>query len=271
MDTDQHLVNQFFLEHPDEALQYIEELEIIEIAELLETLAPDQCTIILSRLPVYKTGKVIEKVKVDRACELIELLTTKSSQAILLVTDKSVRDQIIMGISKEKASYLRRALKYPNDRVGAHVEPFVLTLPKSINIEKALSLINASMAIIKPHIFVLDGEGKLAGYVELNSIITAEPTTKIQTILKIVKKPAFADMNAVDLLEHWDNAFIDLPVINVHGLFIGTVSRVSISELKGGKIRIDNSAVKAGNALGNLYLIGLTSLLGSPADSGKKM
>jgi len=270
MDTDQHLVNQFFLDHPDTALQCVEELEIEEIAELLETLAPDQCTMILSRLPTYKTGKVIEKVSTHRACELVELLSPKSCQKILLVANKSVREQILKGISNETAAYLRRALKYPKDRVGAHLEPFVLTLPNSIKIEKALSLMTNNKAIIKPHIFILDEEGKLAGYVESNSLITASPTTKIQSVLKAVKKPAFADMSVADLVEHWDNAFIDLPVVNVEGLFIGTVSRVSLSEFKEGNTSIDNSAIKAGNALGDLYLIGLTSLLGSASDSVQK-
>ena len=63
--------------------------------------------------------------------------------------------------------------------------------------------------------------------------------------------------------------FIDLPVAKVDGEFIGTVSRVSLAEIKSGKTAIDNSAVKAGNALGELFTIWPTSLIGS-AESNLK-
>lgn len=270
MDTDQHLINHFFKDHPDLACQFIEELGIDEIAQLMETLELEQCTIIMSRLVIYKIGKVIEIVNPARVGQLMELLSLAKAQSILRVVDETIREQILNEISNEKAAYLRRTLKYAKDQVGAYNEPFVLTLSNTINVEKALSLIKENKLTIKPHIFVLEEGGQLAGYVELNHLIVADPTAQVQSISKIIRKPVFADMNVTDLLEQWDNAFIDLPVVNAHGLFLGIVSRTSLGKFEERKVKINKSAMKAGNALSDLYLIGLTGLFGSPANTQAK-
>ncbi len=269
MDTDQHLISQFFKNHQEKAIQFIEDLEVNEISELLEGLSADQCLVILSKLPVYKVGKIVATVRLERICQLIALLSPIVSQVILRVTDKVVREQILKGISPDKSSYLRRVLKYSNDRVGAHMEADVLTLPSAMSVERALELVTSKTAKVKSHLFVLDEEGKLKGYIALDALITEKSSSKISTLLRTVSKPAFAAMSARDLLEHWDHSLIDLPVIDANERFVGTVSRVLLSEFDERKVRSDQSALRAGNALGDLYLIGLTSLLGSPSESGK--
>ncbi len=267
MNTDQQLINQFFKDHPEVAMQFIERLEINEIAALLASLPAHQCAYILSHLPIFQTSKILALIPAPRSIELMEILEIKVVQSILSATQKDAFEQILKGISKEKASYLRRALKYPKDQVGGHIEPFVLTLLNSTKVETAVTLIKENSAIVKPHIFVTDEHAQLIGYVALVELMVADAKATLKSILKQVSKPAFAEMQVNDLLAQWDDSFMELPVVNVHGTFLGIVARSSLSAVKERKKGIDNSAVNAGNALGELYFIGLTSLLGNSTGS----
>jgi Glu-tRNA(Gln) amidotransferase subunit E-like FAD-binding protein len=77
-------------------------------------------------------------------------------------------------------------------------------------------------------------------------------------------------MSINDLLDRWDDALVNMPVVDVEGVFIGSVSKVVLSELSQGfrnRKQVDDAAIKAGNALGELYLIGLSGLLGSHSES----
>ncbi|MEQ9302268.1 MAG: hypothetical protein RJQ14_00015 [Marinoscillum sp.] len=269
MNKDQLLINQFLSSHPQIALAAIEALETEEITLLVDSLSLDQSVVILSQLAPYKSGKVLEKVKPERAIACLEHLPLSNAESLLRICEKSIGSQILKGVNLDRANHLKRALTFDKDQVGAHLEPYVFTLPENMKIEKALLQIKSSGAVVRPHVFVLDDMKKLVGYLEVNELITNDSQKSTHSIMKTVSRTVFADMSVKDVLESWDHAFIDLPVVKVGGEFIGTVSRVTLSEVESGKSSLDNSAIKAGNALGELFTIGLTSLLGS-AESNRK-
>lgn len=269
MKNEQLLIDQFLSRHPEIAIDAIEELEAESIASLIESLSISHGLTILSQLVSFKAGKVMEKLPTSNAVEFIELMPLYIAESILRVCEKSVCDQILNGVTPEKSKFLRSALSFKKDQVGAHLEPFVFTLLANMSVEKALALIKSSQAVIKPHVFVIDEEKKLVGYIELAEIVKNRPDKRIKSLMKTITHSVFAEMSAKDLLGSWDNTFIDLPVVKVNGEFMGTVSRVTLSELDDSKPVHDRSAIKAGNALGELYAIGLTSLLGS-AESNLK-
>lgn len=263
MNIDLLLIDQFLANHPEIAIAAIEGLDTEEIALLIETLSLERSLTILSLLPPYKAGKVLEKVNINKAVECVENIPFTNAELILRVTDKLVVDQILKGVQSEKAKYLRRVLSFRKDQVGAYMEPYVFTLFENFNIGKAIILTKKSKAVVKPNVFILNKEKKLVGYLDVNELITNDQEKTIQSLMKVVPRTLLPEMSVKDVLDNWDHRFIDLPVVKVNGEFIGTVSLTSLTDLNLNKKSFDNSALKAGSALGELYVIGLTSLLGS--------
>lgn len=273
MDTDQLLIGQFFKDHENLAINYIESLDVKDIASLTESLTLDQNCQLFSKLNAYRAGQVIEKIPVEKAGIIISRLSTLVAQSLLRVAKPTNREAILNQLKPELAIPLRRGLAYSQDRVGAHIDSLVLTLSGGMTIEKGLAAINSSTANAQPHFFILDKEKKLTGYVELFDLLQGEGHMQINTKQRLVNQPALADMSIGDLLDHWDHTLVYLPVVDINGVFIGSVSRAVLSEIHErrtvGKSK-DYASIKAGNALGDLYMIGLTSLLGSPSDSDNK-
>jgi len=270
IDTDQLLISQFFKEHEDLAVKHIEGLDLNVIVELVENLSLEQARILLVKMSAFKASRALEKVQIKRAASLINSLAPLTIQSLLRMINKSVRDHILNELSPEQGAYLRKSLDYPKDRVGAHIEPLVMTLAGRMSIENSLKLINEGGAKVQPHIFVINDRKKLTGFVELNDLLQGDKPLQIKSIQHQIKRAALADMSINDLLDRWDDALVNMPVVDVEGVFIGSVSKVVLSELSQGfrnRKQVDDAAIKAGNALGELYLIGLSGLLGSHSES----
>lgn len=231
MDTDQMLIGQFFKDHEDLAIHYVESLEINEIASLVELLTLAQNGILFSKLRVFKSGQVMEKLPIEKAATIIARLSAMGAQSILRVVKAKHREAILKALKPNEAISLRRGLTFSEDRVGAHIDSFVLSLAGRMTIEKGLASIHSSTANLQPHFFVLDKENKLTGYVELYDLLQGEGHMQIKTRQRPVKRPALADMSIGDLLDQWDHTLVHLPVIDVDGVFIGSVSRATLSEI----------------------------------------
>jgi Mg/Co/Ni transporter MgtE len=263
MNNDQRIIDQFLISHREIAIAAIEALEIQEIALLIESMAPSKSEVILTNIAPFKAGKVLERVPVDHAATIIGLLPTDVSESMLRIIDRSFRKQILAELQPDLRKQLKRALTFSKNQVGAHLEPGVVTVSESSTVEKVLSTIKTSNEAALPVIFVLDKAKTLIGYIETNDLLLSEPQRLIRSVMKPVSHWVFANMSVKDVLNNWDDSFLYLPVVKGEGQFVGVVSRSTLTKLELTKANTDKLALKAGGALGDLYLIGLTSLLGS--------
>ncbi len=69
-------------------------------------------------------------------------------------------------------------------------------------------------------------------------------------------------MEIHQVLLHWNHELSELPVVDSEGVFIGVVSRSVSEHIAQDKKKQDHSVLDTGRALGELYLIGLSGLLG---------
>ncbi|MEQ8238342.1 MAG: hypothetical protein RIA69_03975, partial [Cyclobacteriaceae bacterium] len=161
IDTDQLLISQFFKEHEDLAVKHIEGLDLKVIVELVENLSLEQARILLTKMSAFKASRALEKIQIKRAALLISTLAPLTIQSLLRMINGNVRDNILNQLSPEQGAYLRKSLEYPKDRVGAHIEPLVMTLAGRMTIENSLKLIIEGGVKIQPHIFITNDRKKL--------------------------------------------------------------------------------------------------------------
>jgi Mg/Co/Ni transporter MgtE len=156
-------------------------------------------------------------------------------------------------------------MKYPINSVGAHVDPKVLTLDENTNIEDAMVRIKNHQADIHSLIFILTSEQELAGYIDLKSLISGNPSQPVRSIMKKDYPKIMGNMDIQILLNRdiKDSWLLDFPVIDINGVFLGVIDRKSVFEKTTGKDVMISREKQTGMALGDLYQIGLSSLIGS--------
>lgn len=269
MENDQLLIDKFLDHHPARAVDAIEKLSIHEIATLIEGLSTDKSRIVLANMPAFKAAKVLEHVSKDYKIKIFASIPLKIAESILRGMDKQKQQETLNQLPKELGSNLKRVLVYNKKQIGAHIKTDILVLFEDYTIERALTEIKKGVGSTKPTLFVINKARELLGYVEVNELVARESNKPIRSIMKIGSSPIIANMFIKDALENWDDSFTELPVVKVNGLFLGTVTRVELSKLGETRGTTGKLEIKTGNALGDLYLIGLTSLLGNPEQNLK--
>lgn len=262
MSSEQRLIGQFLKNHPEIAIGAIEELSTDVICPLIESLSREDGLAILADLNIQKAAKVLEIMPFEAAIYYFEHLPFHTSMSILRVTNESLKAQVLKMLPEEYSKKIRRSLFYDKNTVGAHIHPNVITLYLETTIEKAFKIIQNSADQTSHNVYVLDNERKLVGYVTAFLLLTVETSKLIKSVMKPIPALIPAEMNVKDALENWKESFYELPVLTAQGEFLGIITKQMLAHESYQSTPSDHSVIKAGNALADLYKIGLTSLLG---------
>lgn len=267
MTKEELLISQFLTNHPGAALAEISKLRYSEIAQLILDLNMENKKIVLCGLSPRKAARVLEKVPVKEAAQLMSGLQFPILEAIMRNQSEEYRNGILDLLPKELPRTLKRSLSYHKNQVGSHIDSYAAYLQEEMTIESALNYLRNENSGARQHLYVVNKENNLVGYVELTILLTSEQTKLVKSLMKLPPANVTAEMSVKDVLENWNEAFFELPVTSSSGKFLGTLSRQSLKVYFADSEKSDNAASKAGNALSELYMIGLTSLLGGSEKS----
>jgi len=268
MDTDEKLLASFIQSHTGEVLLIIENLKEIEIADLLESLPIDLSALLLGQMDRFKAARGLEKVDLGIAIQLIEKLPISSAKVLLRQIDHSICNTLLNGLPPHASMPLRRILKYPENSVGAYLNPLVFTLFEDQSIKQGLEKIKKNDPHLQSKIFILDRNQLLVGFIELKELITNDINKPIHLLINSDFPKIVADMNITTLMEGWkyDESFPCLPVVDASGIFLGEITKLILANINPKKNTFDHEALQASSALGELYQIGLSSLFRSASE-----
>jgi len=269
MDTDKRILERFINNHTSEALLMIENLDEEEIAVLLKSLSPELSSILLCQMDRFKAARCLEKIDPEIAIKLIETLTTSIAALILRQMDKNLRNSILDRLSSENSKSIHQILRYPDNTVGAYLDPLVFTLLQDLSISQGLERIKENQLHILSHIFVLSRDHLLVGFIELKELIKTDESKPIREVMNPNPPKILADMNINTLLEGWggwDKSFPFLPVVDLHGIFLGVITWETLTNINKMEKTMDRHAQQASMALGDLYQIGFSSLIRSASE-----
>jgi magnesium transporter len=268
METDIKILDSFINNHTDESILIIEGLSVVEIIELLKSLPVESAALLLGKMDRIKAAFCIEKAERTLVEKLLETCAPSISANILRLVDQNLVKALLGDISTEHSNAIKQIIKYPVYSVGAYLDPMVFTLKQNLNIGQALELIKGNDKYVQSHIFVLSPEQILVGQVELKALITGNPSKPIRSIMKTNLRKIVANINVKALIDgkiEYEELPI-MPIVDIHDVFLGVVDKKSLAAIKVDKESKGREEQQASIALGDLYQIGLSSLLRSTSE-----
>jgi magnesium transporter len=268
MDTDQILLEKFIQNHSGEVLHFIEKLGAKEIAGLIESLPLQLSEQLFNQMDRYKASQCLENLNPEMAIKLIDALHPSLAATILRQVNKDLCNSLLDDLSKDKSKSIAKILSYPDNTIGAYLDPLVFTLYEDLSVEQGLTRIRESHPNIISPVSILSRNPLLVGFKEVNDLITTEITKQIHTVMNPNPPEILADINIKALLagRDWDNSFYYLPVVDSTGVFLGVIGRDVLKNIDQKAETLDRHAQEASMALGDLFQIGLTSLFRSTSD-----
>jgi magnesium transporter len=263
MDNDQLILKQFIAHHSEDAARIIEQLKIEHSLALIEKIPVEIAVTLFKEMGQFAVVRHIERMEVEHAIKIIEKFSVQLNASILRKVNSDVREIILAKLSPEISLPLNQMLSLSVNSVGTLMNPLVPTLPDDISIKDALDLIRKNKQQLFHYIYIIRHDNIFAGLVKLEDLIVTDSKEQLVSIMKTDVPHLIVDIDFHKIINH--PGWIDynaLPVLDRSGVFVGTLSYGVLMKLEIDKnIKRPQQAVLAGNALGELYWIGLSGLL----------
>jgi magnesium transporter len=225
LDKAVHLMQHDLFENfPEDAVQLLEKLPVDEVAEILRGHPISVTAPVWEHLSPDVGMRALLVLDDDKALDILKSLDPSRAAALLSVTSSENRERYLGGLPEIAGKEIREILSYPTDSAGALMDPRVLLLRPDTTVKESLDRIRALRRRGMRMLFVVDGNNRLLGQVDIQDIAMATGNTQLEAI----QRPVRAVVNAIapreDVVELLDRyRLTDLPVVDADDKLIGVV------------------------------------------------
>lgn len=210
----------------------------LDAARVLERSAPQNVAALLSEAPVrvaapalramlpLQVARCLETLPDDTVSALLRAMGPQSGVAVLHYVPESRRNILFAQLPTATSMAFRLLLGYPEDTVGAWMDPRVLALPADTTAETVLTRLREAEEDDHTRLFVIGTGQRLLGLAELPDVLRAAPDTPLSKIMRKAPYtlPARTALLAVEEHAGWDDHQL-LPVVELEQRFVGALDR----------------------------------------------
>lgn len=268
MNTDKLILENFFENHINEAAKTLSSLTIDEIISVIKNLSDEKTYKLFSKIERYKACKILELLDTETSASIIENIPPQIAVIVLRLLELDKLKEILSALPDKQAVQFAAMFLYDEFSVGAVMDPKVFTLTDDKIVKDALEDLKRYDGKIHAQIFVVARDQKLKGVISLHQLIRSNPKDELRSLTDNNVPKIFPEKSIKSLMSHdgWQS-YYSLPVTDAENHFLGAISLETVRNFVDNKSNKElKQAVAAGNALGELYRIGLSGLLRSAAE-----
>lgn len=208
---------------------------------------------ILEPLPNIEIALLIEALEPARAAELLSRYSAADQAHILEELDADDAAAITAEINLETAVDIGKLRSYPEGSAGWLMNPTPLKFKSNSTIGDVLKQIideeNALDSADGQHPYVIDGQGRLVGFISLHSLLTEKRSTPLDEVAQTAL--ALSDHASLDDLRDFfdEHDFLGAPILDENGKLIGAISKDTAMDAI--RARLHANAQKARGVVGD--------------------
>lgn len=224
------LNRQFFVDYPLDAAHAIESLSVADVATAAARQPAKILAPVWQHLLADRAALIVRELPDELGDRLLEELPPPKTLRILGCLAAEEREQRLVRLKPAVRADLDLMMSYPPNTAGNLMDTGVATHRQTMTVGEALERLRTRKMKTARSLFLVDGQHKLTGKVSLQQLALADP----ETILGELEEPLLVTLRPVDPLEEVTRAFeeyqaLDIPVIDLDGVFLGAVTNDSIA------------------------------------------
>ena len=216
--------------HPIDAARVLERIAPQNVAALLEEVpARIAAPVLRAMLPLH-VARCVEPLGDDQISGLMRALGPQAGVAVLHYVPDVRRMALLAQMPTALALACRLLLGYPEDSVGAWMDPRALALPGDTTAAAALQQLRETDGDGDASLFVLGPGQRLLGVAALPDVLRAPDDTPLTKVMRKITGtlPARAPIRAVEGHAGWANTQ-RLPVVEREDRFVGALDRAVLA------------------------------------------
>ncbi len=219
--------------------QHVARLHGSELGDVIEALIPEQRIALirllgtdfdmaaLTEVDESIRLRIVEQLPNDQIAAALGELDSDDAVYILEDLDQEDRDEILAQLPFTERVRLRRVLDYPESSAGRRMQSELVAVPPFWTVGQCIDYMrdDGDLPEAFTQIFVIDPTFKLLGTVDLDRILRAARSIKIEAILRETSHSVPADMDqeeAAQLFEQYD--LLSAAVVDENGRLVGVLT-----------------------------------------------
>jgi len=212
--------------HPADAARVLERVAPQHVGTLLATLPARMAAPVLRAMLPLHVARCLESVADETASGLLRAMGPQAGVAVLHYVAEPRRHALLAQLPTALAMAFRLLSGYPQDTVGAWMNPRVMALTADTSADAALGRVREAEEESDGCIFVLGPSQRLLGLAVLADVLRAPPAAPLSRLTRAARHtlPARSAMRAVAEHAGWYD-FQILPVVEQDDQFVGALDR----------------------------------------------
>jgi magnesium transporter len=218
--------------------RFISVLHPADLAALIGLLPKSQWPQVISRLDITRISDLMEELPDHLRDDLAELLDPfQLSEAIEEMASDDAADvladlpatlarDLIEALPREERHEVETLLKYPEDSAGGLMQLELVSVLETATVDETIEAVRANAEEVSTFhfVYVVDGENRLVGVLNLGALLLAPPDQLIGELMKRdvhVVHPELDQENVAQMFQRYD--LVALPVVDDHGRLLGRI------------------------------------------------
>ena len=217
--------------HDNDIAEVIPKLSSSERKKLYKTLGIDGTSSVFAYLD--DAEEYLAELEIEKVADIIESMDADDAVEILDELEEDTKNQIIKLIDDEVLEDIELITSYDDSLIGSKMTTNFVTVSKDATVKKAMSTVIKQAADNDniSTIYVLDGN-VFYGAIELRDLVVARDTTPFESIISTNYPFVYANETISDCIEKLKDYQEDsIPVLNENNELIGAITSSDVTQV----------------------------------------
>jgi CBS domain-containing protein len=215
--------------HPVEIAQLAETLSPIHRTEVVESLDDEIAADTLEEMSTEAQARILEDMDEERAADILEEMSPDDAVDVLDEMDEEKAQELFHLMEDEERADVAELMPYEHDTAGGLMTTEFVVFPKNLTAGQAIARLRemAETPNMIYYLYVVEEEGswKLRGLISLRSLILADPTARLEDVMRTEFRFAHPSDSVTDVAQTISEYnLLALPVVDDEGDIAGIVT-----------------------------------------------
>lgn len=215
--------------HPVEIAQLAESLSPIHRTEVVESLDDEIAADTLEEMSTEAQARILEEMDEERAADILEEMSPDDAVDVLDEMDDLKSEQLFALMEDDEKADVAELMAFEHDTAGGLMTTEFVVFPRELTVGETILRLRemAETPNMIYYMYVVEEENswKLCGLISLRSLILADPTYKLEDVMRTEFRYAHPSDSAPDVAQTISEYnLLALPVIDDEGDIAGIVT-----------------------------------------------
>ncbi|MBA3769011.1 MAG: magnesium transporter [Blastocatellia bacterium] len=174
--------------HPVEIAQLAESLSPIHRTEVVESLADEVAADTLEEMSTEAQARILEELDQERAADILEEMSPDDAVDVLDQMDSAKSEQLFALMDDDEKADVAELMAFENDTAGGLMTTEFIVFPRQLTVGETIRSLRemAETPNMIYYMYVVEEahSWKLAGLISLRSLILADPTKRLEEVMR---------------------------------------------------------------------------------------